>query len=349
MQHARNRPHRKSRLAFGAAAFVIGAAAASAALILHGSGVTRSAVSLSTKTVATSTATASNANGYQFLTLDDTGDSTFNQLLGINNVGVIAGYSGSGAAGHPNKGYELRAPYAPVDFAAQDYPGAVQTQVTGLDDNGISVGFFSTQNTASNSNNNFGFVSFGGHLFRKVDFPTGDNAKPPVDQLLGVNDSGVAVGFYTNGQGSNRGFEYNVETRRFTRVLVPGAPPGVKGPSLTAAGINNRGDVTGYYNNTTSSSVVAFLRLRDGKFMSIAFPGATSTQAFGINDSDEVVGAYTLGGTQHGFTWLAGHFTTIDDPAAVGATVINGVNDEGDLVGFYADSRGNTDGLFALP
>jgi hypothetical protein len=38
-----------------------------------------------------------------------------------------------------------------------------------------------------------------------VNFPTGDNASPQVDQLLGVNNSDVAVGFYTNGQGSNRG------------------------------------------------------------------------------------------------------------------------------------------------
>jgi hypothetical protein len=48
---------------------------------------------------------------YAFRTLDDPADVTFNQLLGINNRGVIAGYFGSGAAGHPNKGYLLRPPY----------------------------------------------------------------------------------------------------------------------------------------------------------------------------------------------------------------------------------------------
>jgi hypothetical protein len=56
-----------------------------------------------------------------------------------------------------------------------------------------------------------------------------------------------------------------------------------------------------------------------------------------VLNSDEVVGTYTAGSgttaTQHGFTWRPGH----------------GVNDEGDLVGFYTDSKGNTDGLFALP
>jgi hypothetical protein len=45
--------------------------------------------------------------GYGFRTLDDTADPTFNQLLGINDSGLIAGYFGSGAPGHPNMGYQL--------------------------------------------------------------------------------------------------------------------------------------------------------------------------------------------------------------------------------------------------
>jgi hypothetical protein len=32
-----------------------------------------------------------------------------------------------------------------------------------------------------------------------------------------------------------------------------------------------------------------------------------------------------------------------------GATTINGVNDADELVGFYTDSAGNTDGMLALP
>jgi hypothetical protein len=33
----------------------------------------------------------------------------------------------------------------------------------------------------------------------------------------------------------------------------------------------------------------------------------------------------------------------------VGTTIINGVNDRGDLVGFYTDSAGSTDGMLAQP
>lgn len=293
-------------------------------------------------------ANASTNHHYSFETLNNRADSTFNQLLGINNDGVIAGYFGSGAQGHPNKGYEL---WTPSTYRGENYPHSVQTQVTGLNNRGVTVGFWSTMNTASMSNNNFGFYSSGGK-FHNVVFPTGDNASPVVDQLLGVNDHGVAVGFYTNGQGSNRGYLYNTRTHRFTRVLVPGAPAGVAGPSLTATAINNPGDVAGFYNKT-SSQVDAFL-LRDGHFFTLAVPGAAMTQAFGINDHDEIVGTYTVGSgsnaATHGFVWREGHgFQTVDDPHGVGATTINGVNNAGDLVGFYTDSAGNTDGMLAMP
>jgi hypothetical protein len=39
----------------------------------------------------------------------------------------------------------------------------------------------------------------------------------------------------------------------------------------------------------------------------------------------------------------------VDDPHGVGTTTINGVNDAGELVGFYVDGAGNTDGMIALP
>src|ERR1700683_466179 len=238
-----------------------------------------------------SASTASNADAstgvsYHFQTLNDGADLTFNQLLGINDDDVITGYFGSGAAGHPNKGYEL---WTPSTYRIENYPRSVQTQVTGLNNEGVTVGFWSTMNTSSMTNNNFGFYSVNGS-YHNVNFPTGDNASPQVDQLLGVNEHAVAVGFYTNGQGSNRGYEYNIATHRFTRVLVPGAAGGTAGPSLTAAAINNHGDVAGFYNKT-SSQVDAFLRLHGGQFITLAVPGASMTQAFGVNDSAAVVGA----------------------------------------------------------
>ncbi len=291
------------------------------------------------------------SSGYQFRTVNNARDLTFNQLLGVNNEGVIAGYFGSGAQHHPNKGYVLL-PFGHANYLNENFPGSVQTQVTGLNDHGVTVGFWSNSNTANMVNANFGFYTIGTH-FHTVNFPTGNNASPQVDQLLGVNNHGVAVGFYANAQGNNRGYEYNIYSHTFTRVLVPGAPGGQAGPSLTAAAINNYGDVAGFYAKS-SAQTDAFLRLHNGRFITLAVPGAATTQAFGVNDRDEVVGAYTVGSGDnaqtHGFTWRPGHgFSTVDDPHGIGTTTINGVNDAGHLVGFYVDGAGNTDGMIATP
>jgi hypothetical protein len=282
------------------------------------------------------------SGNYTFHTLNNHRDVTFNQLLGINDNGKIAGYFGSGMKGHPNKGYELLPSYGQGNYLNENFPGSAQTQVTGLNNHGVTVGFWVNANGA-----NFGFYAVHGRHFRKVDFPTANNSKPQVDQLLGVNDRGLAVGFYTDAKGTNHGFSYNITTRRYRPIVVPGDT------NVTATGINNLGDVAGFATNGAGTTE-AYLRLSTGKLMRLDFPGATSTQAFGVNDGDEVVGAYQDGtgdsATTQGFVWSPGFgFETINDPNGVGATTINGVNDRGELVGFYTDSAGNTDGLLATP
>ena len=282
---------------------------------------------------------------YGFRTLDDHADLTFNQLLGINDDGLIAGYFGSGAQGHPNMGYLL----GPGGHQPENFPGSVQTQVTGLNNRGVTVGFWSSMNNANLVNDNFGFVDVDGH-FRNADFPTGDAASPPVDQLLGVNDNDVAVGFYTDGQGNNHGYEYNINTGRYSTVTYQGAP----GASLTAAAINDRGDVAGFYTNPSTGVTDGFIKFGNRTFIDLSVPGASATTALGVNNYDEVVGTYTVGSgssaVMHGFTWTPEHgFRTVDDPHGVGTTTINGVNDFGQVVGFYVDANGNTDGFLATP
>ena len=295
---------------------------------------------------------AGSAGGYQFVEIGSHHDRTFNQLLGINDNGRIAGYYGSGAKGHPNKGYLVSAPYAQGDIKGENFPHSVQTQVTGLNNNGVQVGFYSTQNNASGVNNNFGWYFNGS--FHEVAFPTGNNDKPTTDQLLGVNDHDVAVGFYLNGSGTSRGYTYNIKTRHYALVTEPGAPTGGKAPWLSANAINNAGDVAGAY--VAAGGVTdGFLKLAGGAFHKIAISGASSTVALGVNNNDTVVGFYTDGSgsteTTHGFIWrIGGGVTTkVDDQNGIGSTTLNGINDEGDIVGFYVDSRGNTDGLLAFP
>jgi hypothetical protein len=293
----------------------------------------------------------SGTSNYRFHTIDNQKDLTFNQLLGINENGLIAGYFGSGMPMHPNQGYLLSVRHGQAHYRDENWPESIQTQVTGLNDNGVTVGFWSTMNNAGVNgaapvNDNRGFVNYRG-LFIDGDYPTDNPASPPADQMLGVNDHDIAVGFYTDGNGNNHAYTFNILRGEFSEVT----PNGVTSPQGT--GINNHGDIVGI--GTSNGQMVGFLLRRDGHVTVLSVPGSTMTQALGVNDHDEVVGVYGTGSDStaetHGFVWTprGGFQTQVDDPKGLGATTINGVNDRGQLVGFYADANNNTDGFLADP
>ncbi len=314
----------------------LAALAAGAALLASGA--------LATPALARSHKAIDAAARYQFSRQDNPGDPTFNQLLGINNRGLIAGYFGSGAVGHPNQGYLLTLNSGP-NYTSENFPGSTQTQVTGLNDRGISVGFWSDTNAASN-NANFGFYERNG-IYYSVDFPTASNSTPPVNQLLGVNDRDVAVGFYTDSNGDTHGYTYDIRTNRYREVTIDGAT------DVTAAAINNSGDIAGFETDAAGNTHGFLMRDRY-HVIQLDYPGASMTQALGVNDSDEVVGVYQVGtgnaAVTNGFTWTPRRgFQTVDDPSGTMGTTINGVNDSGQLVGFYTDAANNTHGLIASP
>jgi hypothetical protein len=114
-----------------------------------------SASTLNPVSAASQASSASSGTSYSFQTLNNNRDATFNQLLGINDFGVIAGYFGSGAAGHPNQGYLLAPNH--TQYINENFPGSVQTQVTGLNNRGVTVGFWSGMNNANLVNDNHGY------------------------------------------------------------------------------------------------------------------------------------------------------------------------------------------------
>ena len=46
---------------------------------------------------------------------------------------------------------------------------------------------------------------------------------------------------------------------------------------------------------------------------------------------------------------MQAQFHAIDDPQGVGNTVLNGINDQGQVVGFYTNGAKKTVGLLATP
>jgi len=71
-------------------------------------------------------------------------------------------------------------------------------------------------------------------------------------------------------------------------------------------------------------------------FSTLDFPGATGTQARGINNAGQVVGFYyDASGEQHGFLKDSSGYTTIDYPGAVTVNLY-GINNNGQILGVYS-------------
>lgn len=275
---------------------------------------------------------------YSFTTVDDSHDLTFNRILGLNNEGRLAGYYGSGSPSHPNRGYVVRPPYQQNNFKDQNFPQAVDTQITSVNNKRTIAGFF-----VDSKGGIYGAMQSGG-IWTKYGVPHGRDPDP-VTEILGLNDSGIGVGYYLTQSSEEVPVQVSQARGTFKTIKVPGAVNAV------ATGITGRGHVVGYM-QTTSGSVVGFF-LVSGVLSPLAYPGATQTEALCISTYDRVVGSYvdTYGNT-HGFLVLGpAHqypvWQSIDEPNAAGTTVVTGINIHEDIVGYYVDASGNTHGFVA--
>jgi len=293
------------------------------------------------------------STSYTFRTLDDTTqtipvDGNFNQLLGINNDNVIVGYDGDGTI-EPNKGYVL----VPADhYSGENFPDSFQTQVIGINTGliPVNVGFW-----IDGKGNNFGFSNHNG-VFVKVEDPhTGTFGGIKTNQLLGVNDHDVAVGFYLDSKGNAHGYTYNVDSKEFTGLTLSNLGT-YKITSFMATGINNDGVIVG--SATTSTGVTVGFYGTEGDFTGFSVGNTTAVSLLGINNKGVAVGVATdSNGVSEGVVYSislnTGAFVNdpLNKPTAafgVNGTTINGINDAGDIVGFFSDGH-KVHGFLGIP
>ena len=314
--------------------------------------------------------------GYSFEIINDpndkpfppppaTGGVTFTNLMGITSNGdTIPGFYGSGQANDPNTGFVLTLPSKTFTSSNATFPGLVppfnpaQTQMTAINGNGTTfTGYTYPTNTGVATDFQFGFYEQGG-VFHMVNNPATPNcgATPnPCDmnvitenQLIGVNNANLAVGFYNDIHGDSHGYTYNIPTNTFSPdILFPGAV------STVTAAINNSDEIAGFF--TDSSGVIHGFIENGMDFTPVDPPGSVETELLGINDNGLAVGFYCVSsgcpaGSMHGllFNILTDTFTTIN-PFGFATTTLNGINDRNQIVGFFVDANGNTDGLLANP
>jgi hypothetical protein len=271
-----------------------------------------------------------NAASYSFDEVNYPGD-TFTQLLGINNASVIAGYHNV----NKNSGFTLVLPHS---FTTENWPSnEMQTQVTGINNQGTTVGFY----ISSGNGRTYGFYRQPSG-FARVAYPGSI-----FNQLLGQNDHNQAAGYYSMSIANttpDTPYIYDELGGVFEVLTIPGAVGGAQ-----ATGINNSQQICGFY--IDKNGVNHGFLLDFGQLKTLDFPDSTFTQALGLNNMNEVVGFYTdINGKNHGFVYntVTKKWQSVDDPNGVGTTVVNGTNDKHQLVGFWGTSPNNT-GFVATP
>lgn len=253
------------------------------------------------------------------------------------------------------------------------YPGAVFTDVRGLNNDGRIVGYASIDGV------NFFAFSYDAGVYTPLPatvFPISAH---------GVNDAGVIIGSANNGFGPTQGFLFNAGTYAFfsrpgwehtfgRMISNSGLITGYSADSVTGAsagyiynpftsiytdispagslftiaqGINAAGQVVGSA-ILPGSGPNAFLR-EPGGAITLFQIGSAPTRARGINDVGLITGFMNVGTVIQGFVGNSGGFQTLMVPGS-DSTFPEAINNAGQVAGLYHTGGGTvTHGFIATP
>jgi hypothetical protein len=213
-------------------------------------------------------------------------------------------------------------------LASFDYPGASSTIANVIDDRGRVGGWCAFHHSTVR-----GFIRFGdGQFSAPIREPESSDGSTYV---TGLNNTGITSGYYATATGDD-GFLYSDST--FTTVHMAAAYTDVQK-------VNDAGNYCG----TTILPNAAFVNI-GGTVTTFVVPGADGTGAEGINNLDQVVGAYTVGATTYGYRRDADG-TFVYPFAVPGAwfTALRSINDHGWMVGTVASLTTGTQGVLFRP
>ncbi len=267
------------------------------------------------------------ATDYKYTTISDPKGTKGTQTGRINNAGEIVGryLTASGSAGFLDKS---------GTFTTITPAGATNGGALDINNSGEIVGYY-----AVGSDPQIAFLYSAGK-YTAVKSP---NSKLTSIQFDGINDSGTIAGTIFLKGATDPGYTgFIYKDGSFSYLKYPDAT------YTRATGISNSDQVVGGYRD--SAGKTHGFSYADGKFTAINVPGATETFAYGISyTTGEIVGAYEeTSGAIYGFLLDKGVFTTSIAPSGSKSALVTGLNDNGDLAGYFK-SDGIDKGFLAKP
>jgi len=251
-----------------------------------------------------------------------------------------------------------------ITYTTADCPGAAETRINGINDSGAFVGEYRLP----------GGFGFGGFVYDGSSWLPLDDPNGPIHWLSadGINNAGVIAGWYEEGSWPPAELPSVIAPPYGPddRTLIPG-PPDAFG-EVGASGVSNSGLVAGgYATEPEPDPNFPISDRRVGEFRGYLYdgddpndpsnystfyhddPGARWTEGWDVNDSRLIVGDYvnpddanTYPYKHHGFLYDfdADQWTTLDYPGA-DSTEARGINESGQIVGFYREAGGRERGF----
>lgn len=255
----------------------------------------------------------------------------------------------------PAGGYTITA----IDEPSAGTSAIEGTVVFGVNASGAMTGAYSDHAGVAH-----GFVYANG-TFASFDALTETGLSPQAGWFqgtfgFGIDTAGDATGMYIDANNAEHGF-LRTANGTITTLDDPNAPTATSSRGTSPLSINDNGQIAGFYTTgsyDTASVYHGFLyTVASGAWTEIDEPNAGSgefdnsnkegTIPTAINASGVVTGYYTDStGTNHGFMYSAGNYTSFDAPAAANTghsglssgTVPASIDAAGDVTGSYIDS-----------
>jgi probable HAF family extracellular repeat protein len=216
------------------------------------------------------------------------------------------------------------------NFQTVIYPKDTFTQLLGINNSSRIAGYHGAA------------VNRGFTLVLPKDFINENYPQSAMTQVTGINNKDRSSGFYVDSANVTHGFTFSPPDNWQTVDF-----PGTAFNQILSR--NDLGQASGYYSLSANNTTPDFPYIYDefgGVFEVITIPGATGgAQATGINNLGQVCGFWVDGsGVNHGFTLIAGTFTSLDAPNSTFTQAL-GLNNKGQVVGVYTDQSGNMHGF----